>query len=121
VSNDRNFPDEFTDWPQGIVGAEEQGVRVFWLAAATMPDLVARLALVLGEHMADGDELHVTYNACNQALDRRRLPATAVSGPTSTSNTAPSWCYVPTPRARRRRPRRAAGPGAGLSLLARPG
>ena len=41
MSDDRYYPDEFTDWP----------------------DLVARLALVLGEHMADGDELHVTYNA----------------------------------------------------------
>ena len=28
-----------------------------------MQGLVERLALVLGEHMADGDELHVTYNA----------------------------------------------------------
>jgi hypothetical protein len=26
-------------------------------------DLVARLALVLGEHMHDDDELHITYNA----------------------------------------------------------
>ena len=63
MSDDRYYPDESTDWPDGIVGAEEQGVRVFWLAATTMQDLVARLALVLGEHMADGDELHVTYNA----------------------------------------------------------
>ncbi len=63
MSDDRYSPDEFTDWPEGIVGAEEQDERVFWLAAATMPDLVNRLALVLGEHMACGDELHVTYNA----------------------------------------------------------
>ena len=63
MSDDRYSPDESTDWPDGIVGAEEQGVRVFWLAAATMQDLVNRLALVLGEHMACGDELHVTYNA----------------------------------------------------------
>ena len=28
-----------------------------------MQGLVDRLALVLGEHMDDGDELHVTYNA----------------------------------------------------------
>ena len=64
MSDDRYSRDELpADWPDGIVGAEEHGVRVFWLAASTMPDLVARLALVLGEHMADGDELHVTYNA----------------------------------------------------------
>jgi hypothetical protein len=28
-----------------------------------MPELVDRLALVLGEHLHDGHELHVTYNA----------------------------------------------------------
>src|SRR3954449_7413286 len=47
----------------GLVLAEEGGVRVFYIAAPTMQDLVDRLALVLGEHMRDGDELHVTYNA----------------------------------------------------------
>jgi hypothetical protein len=46
-----------------LVLAEEGGVRVFYISAPTMPDLVDRLALVLGEHMHDGDELHVTYNA----------------------------------------------------------
>ena len=46
-----------------LVLAEEGGVRVFYIAAPTMQDLVDRLALVLGEHMHDGDELHVTYNA----------------------------------------------------------
>src|SRR3954470_3318457 len=46
-----------------LVLAEEGGVRVFYIAAPTMQDLVDRLALVLGEHMRDGDELHVTYNA----------------------------------------------------------
>ncbi|HEY4277618.1 MAG TPA: hypothetical protein VGM91_05330 [Conexibacter sp.] len=46
-----------------IVLAEEGGVRVFYIAAVTMQDLVDRLALVLGEHMRDNDELHVTYNA----------------------------------------------------------
>jgi hypothetical protein len=38
-------------------------VRVFYISAPTMGDLVDRLALVLGEHMHDDDELHVTYNA----------------------------------------------------------
>lgn len=49
--------------PGELVLAEEGGVRVFYIAAATMQELVNRLALVLGEHMHDGDELHVTYNA----------------------------------------------------------
>src|SRR3954449_10486524 len=46
-----------------LVYDKEGGVRVFYIAAPTMQDLVDRLALVLGEHMRDGDELHVAYNA----------------------------------------------------------
>src|SRR4051812_4012387 len=57
-------PPENAAAPDGeLVLAEEGGVRVFYIAAPTMQDLVDRLALVLGEHMRDGDELHVTYNA----------------------------------------------------------
>ena len=34
MSDDRDYPDELPpEWPEGIVGAEDQGVRVFWLAA----------------------------------------------------------------------------------------
>lgn len=50
-------------WPEDIILGEEGAVRVFWLAAENMQGLVDRLALVLSEHMADGDELHVTYSA----------------------------------------------------------
>lgn len=50
-------------WPDDVVMACEPGVRVFWLKADDMQGLVDRLALVLSEHMTDGDELHVTYNA----------------------------------------------------------
>jgi hypothetical protein len=46
-----------------VLVAVEGGVRVFWIAAATMQALVDRLALVLDEHMTADDELHVTYNA----------------------------------------------------------
>lgn len=46
-----------------LVQSEHRGVRVFWMTGDTMQDLVDRLALVLGEHLTDGDELHVTYNA----------------------------------------------------------
>ena len=52
-----------SSWPEGIVMAEEPGVRVFWLTADDMQGLVDRLALVLSEHMTEHDELHVTYNA----------------------------------------------------------
>ena len=58
------LPPEDAPTPGGeLVLAEEGGVRVFYMAAPTMQDLVDRLALVLGEHMRDGDDLHVTYNA----------------------------------------------------------
>lgn len=50
-------------WPEDIIVSQEGTVRVFWLTAENMQGLVDRLALVLSEHMADGDELHVTYNA----------------------------------------------------------
>ena len=56
-------PREAEPWPEDLVLAEEAGVRVFYIAAPSMQELVDRLALVLGEHMHDGDELHVTYNA----------------------------------------------------------
>jgi hypothetical protein len=64
--NDRDPepPSEDSAAPGGeLVLAEEGGVRVFYIAAPTMQDLVDRLALVLGEHTHDDDELHVTYNA----------------------------------------------------------
>ncbi|MGH2800815.1 MAG: hypothetical protein ACRDM0_24735 [Thermoleophilaceae bacterium] len=56
-------PEDATALPGELVLAEEGGVRVFYISAPTMPGLVDRLALVLGEHMRDGDDLHVTYNA----------------------------------------------------------
>jgi hypothetical protein len=56
-------PEDGTDPAGELVLAEEGGVRVFYISAPTMPALVDRLALVLGEHMHDDDELHVTYNA----------------------------------------------------------
>lgn len=45
-----------------IIAAEQHGVRVFWIATETMQEFVDRLALILGEHMANNDELHVTCN-----------------------------------------------------------
>ncbi len=50
-------------WPQDVILSQEGAVRVFWLKSDSMQGLVDRLALVLSEHMAPGDELHVTYNA----------------------------------------------------------
>lgn len=56
-------PEPEPGWPDDIVVGEQGMVRVFWLQAADMQGLVDRLALILSEHMATGDELHVTYNA----------------------------------------------------------
>lgn len=73
MSDDRYFPDELpAEWPEGIIAAQQEGVRVFWIAAASMPDLVERLALVLGEWLAENDELHVTYNAMQSGF--RQFP-----------------------------------------------
>jgi hypothetical protein len=41
---------------------------------ASMQELVDRLALVLGEHMHDGDELHVTYNAMQYGWQEHPRP-----------------------------------------------
>ena len=54
---------EHAPWPDDVVVSVAGGVRVFWIAADSMQGLTDRLAVVLGEHMHDGDELHVTYNA----------------------------------------------------------
>ncbi len=51
-----------TPWPEGIIASEQHGVRVFWIATESMQELVDRLAVILGEHMSDNDDLHVTYN-----------------------------------------------------------
>jgi hypothetical protein len=51
------------DLPEGMVGAEHLGVRVFCIRASDAQQLADQLALVLGEHMASDDEIHLTYNA----------------------------------------------------------
>ena len=49
--------------PHGIVGSEHLGVRVFCVAAPDPQQLADQIALVLGEHLAADDEMHITYNA----------------------------------------------------------
>ena len=49
--------------PEWMVGAVHLGVRVFCISASDAQQLADQLALVLGEHMASDDELHLTYNA----------------------------------------------------------
>ena len=49
--------------PDGTVGSEHLGARVFCISAPEAQTLADRLAPVLGEHMANDDEMHPTYNA----------------------------------------------------------
>lgn len=49
--------------PEGTVGSEHLGVRVFSISATSAQQLADQIALVLGEHMASDDEMHLTYNA----------------------------------------------------------
>jgi hypothetical protein len=49
--------------PDGTVGSEHLGVRVFSISAPDAQQLADHVALVLGEHMANDDEIHLTYNA----------------------------------------------------------
>ena len=49
--------------PEGAVGSEHLGVRVFCISAPDAQQLADQLALILGEHMATDDEMHLTYNA----------------------------------------------------------
>ena len=49
--------------PEGIIASEHLGARVWFVTASSMQQLADLLAIVLGEHMDDHDELHVTYNA----------------------------------------------------------
>jgi hypothetical protein len=48
--------------PDGTVGSEHLGVRVFCISAPDAQQLADQVALVLGEHMAGDDEMHLTYN-----------------------------------------------------------
>jgi hypothetical protein len=41
--------------------AEHNGVRVWSVVAATQQELADQIALILGEHMTNDDELHITH------------------------------------------------------------
>jgi hypothetical protein len=49
--------------PEGTVGSEHLGVRVFCISAPDAQHLADQLALILGEHMAADDEIHLTHDA----------------------------------------------------------
>jgi hypothetical protein len=58
--------------PGQIVSSEHVGVRVWSIQATSMQQLIDQLAVVLGEHMADGDELHVSYNGMQNGSEPHR-------------------------------------------------
>ncbi|MGH2857668.1 MAG: hypothetical protein ACRDMJ_09295 [Solirubrobacteraceae bacterium] len=47
--------------PDGPIGAEDLGVRVFALSAADPQQLADQIAITLGEHLDPDDELHITH------------------------------------------------------------
>jgi hypothetical protein len=98
-------PDDATaaTGPGELVLAEEGGVRVFYIAAPTMQELVDRLALVLGEHMHDGDELHVTYNAMQSGAITRPDSSCLGRQRRSASPRTPSQPFPPLRAERRTR------------------
>jgi hypothetical protein len=49
--------------PDGTVGSQHLGVRVFSVSAPSMQELIDRIAVILGEHLDTGDELHVSFNS----------------------------------------------------------
>lgn len=52
-----------SELPEGIVGSEHLGVRVFCVAAADPQQFADQVALVLREHLAADDDLLITYKA----------------------------------------------------------
>ena len=76
--------------PEGTVGAEHLGVRVFCISASDAQQLADQLALVLGEHMASDDEMHLTYNAIQSGWQHdpgRPAGSDARPTPSCSSNT----------------------------------
>ena len=57
--------------PEGILASEHLGVRVWWITAPTLQEPVDRLALVLGEHLQQSNELHVSYNGMQKGSEEK--------------------------------------------------
>jgi hypothetical protein len=56
--------------------SEHHGVRVWSIIAPTQQELADRIALVLGEHMREDDELHITHAVVQSGVENklRRQP-----------------------------------------------
>lgn len=57
--------------PDGVLTSQHLGVRVWWITAPTLQEMVDRLAVVLGEHMQESDDLHVSYNGMQNGWQER--------------------------------------------------
>jgi hypothetical protein len=57
--------------PDGVVASQHLGVRVWWITAPTLQGMVDRLALVLGEHLQDSDDLHVSYSGMQKGWEQK--------------------------------------------------
>jgi hypothetical protein len=57
--------------PEGVLASEHLGVRVWWITAAALQEMVDRLALVLGEHLQGSDELHISYHGMQKGWQER--------------------------------------------------
>lgn len=53
--------DENPQLPPAEFSAEHRGVRVWSVQASSQQELIDRISLLPGEHMDDGDELHITH------------------------------------------------------------
>lgn len=62
-------PDELGDLRE--VDSQHGGVRVWSVLGNSQQALVDRVAVVLGEHMADGDQLHLTYAVVQNGSQER--------------------------------------------------
>ncbi|MGI8557617.1 MAG: hypothetical protein ACR2ND_04815 [Solirubrobacteraceae bacterium] len=81
---------ELSQLPDGTVGSQHLGVRIFSVCAPTMQELIDRIAVILGEHLDPGDELHVSFNSMqngSQEHARAKLLQTSRRGRSSSSST----------------------------------
>ena len=54
---------EHSQLPDGAVGSQHLGVRVFSVSAPSMQALIDRIAVILGEHLDTRDELHISFSS----------------------------------------------------------
>jgi hypothetical protein len=79
--------------PDGIVGSEHLGVRVFCVAAPDPQQLGDQIALVLGEHLDPDDELHTSPTAHSKPAG-----STTPAGPDGLAASRTPNCSWGTPR-----------------------